>query len=54
MRMAVYKDMKWPDDYWPKTAEPTNDEGWEKSIAQIREDRKAFEKLLKARMMRSW
>jgi uncharacterized damage-inducible protein DinB len=41
-----YKELKWPDEYWPKSAEPANAEAWEKSIEQVREDRKAFEKLL--------
>jgi hypothetical protein len=43
-----YKEMKWPEEYWPKSAEPKNEEAWEHSIAQIREDRKTFEKLLKS------
>jgi uncharacterized damage-inducible protein DinB len=41
-----YKELKWPDEYWPESAEPANAEAWEKSIEQVREDRKAFEKLL--------
>ena len=41
-----YKEQKWPDDYWPKAAEPPSADAWERSIAQMREDRKAFEKLL--------
>jgi uncharacterized damage-inducible protein DinB len=41
-----YRERKWPDEYWPKSAEPTSAEAWEKSIEQVREDRKAFEKLL--------
>jgi DinB superfamily len=43
-----YKEKKWPEEYWPKAAEPPSAEAWEHSIAQIREDRKAFEKLLKS------
>jgi DinB superfamily len=43
-----YKELKWPAEYWPKSAEPKNDAAWEQSIAQIRDDRKAFEKLLKS------
>jgi hypothetical protein len=43
-----YKELKWPEEYWPKSAEPKNEEAWEHSIAQIREDRKTFEKLLKS------
>jgi DinB superfamily len=41
-----YKELKWPEEYWPKSAEPPSAEAWEHSIEQIREDRKAFEKLL--------
>ncbi len=43
-----YKELKWPEEYWPKSAEPPSAEAWEQSIEQIREDRKAFEKLLKS------
>ena len=43
-----YKELKWPEGYWPKSAAPESDAAWEHSIAQIREDRKAFEKLLKS------
>ena len=43
-----YKEKKWPDDYWPKAAEPPSAEAWERSIVQIRADRKGFEKLLKS------
>jgi len=43
-----YKELKWPEGYWPKSAAPESADAWEHSIARIREDRKAFEKLLKA------
>jgi hypothetical protein len=43
-----YKELKWPEEYWPKSAEPPSAEAWEQSIEQIREDRKAFEKLLES------
>jgi DinB superfamily len=43
-----YKELKWPEEYWPKSEEPGSAEAWEHSIARIREDRKAFEKLLKS------
>jgi hypothetical protein len=43
-----YKEKKWPEEYWPKSAEPESEGAWEHSIAQIREDRVAFEKLLEA------
>jgi uncharacterized damage-inducible protein DinB len=43
-----YKPRRWPEDYWPKDPEPPSAEAWEESIQQVREDRKAFEKLLKS------
>jgi uncharacterized damage-inducible protein DinB len=42
-----YKPRKWPDEYWPKNAEPPSRTAWTKCIQQIDEDREAFEKLLK-------
>lgn len=41
-----YKERTWPEAYWPESAEPPSGDAWEHSIAQVREDRKAFEKLL--------
>lgn len=41
-----YKSLRWPEDYWPAHPEPPTVEAWEQSIAQVRGDRKAFEKLL--------
>ena len=44
-----YKPMKWPDDYWPKEPAPPDETAWDKSVAAMRADRAAFEKLLKER-----
>jgi len=41
-----YQPMQWPDDYWPKEAAPSDAKAWEKSLASIKADRKAFDKLL--------
>jgi hypothetical protein len=41
-----YQEMKWPDDYWPKEAEPPSEDAWKKSIDAIYADRKEFLKLL--------
>ncbi len=41
-----YRELKWPDEYWPKDPKPPNAHAWQKSIEQIRADRKAFEKLM--------
>jgi uncharacterized damage-inducible protein DinB len=43
-----YQSQEWPEAYWPKSAEPPSADAWERSIEQIREDRRAFEKLLKS------
>ena len=41
-----YQSMLWPDDYWPREAEPQSTQTWEITIAAIREDRAKFEALL--------
>lgn len=40
-----YRHRKWPDDYWPKSAAPRNAEAWTRSLAAIRRDRRAFQRL---------
>lgn len=37
-----YREMNFPDDYWPKTAAPPNAHAWEKSIASVLADREAM------------
>jgi hypothetical protein len=41
-RNPKYVEMKWPDDYWPKTSEPPGADAWEKSVAAFRRDREAL------------
>ncbi|MBE7158267.1 MAG: DinB family protein [Rhodospirillales bacterium] len=41
-----YHAMQWPDDYWPKSAEPPSPEAWDRCVAAIRADREQFEQLL--------
>ena len=43
-----YKEMKWPDDYWPKSAEPSSDNAWNDSIKHFIADREEFIGLLEA------
>ena len=43
-----YRELKWPSEYWPQEPEPPAPDAWEKSIAQVQFDRKAFEHLLDA------
>lgn len=35
---AKYTQMKWPDDYWPKSPEPPSDAAWDKSLEGYRRD----------------
>ena len=42
-----YEEMKFPDDYWPKSSAPTNDRAWEKSVAAVLADRNAMIKLIR-------
>ena len=44
-RNPRYKELDWPDDYWPSTASPSSASAWEKSLRQFRHDRKALQQL---------
>src|ERR1051325_2692528 len=37
-RNPHYEEMKWPDDYWPKSTEPPSDDAWNTSIAHVHRD----------------
>jgi hypothetical protein len=37
---------KWPEGYWPKTAKPPSAAAWKKSIASIKKDIGAMQKLV--------
>ena len=39
MERADYHQVKWPDDYWPKSPEPPSEAAWDASIAQVIKDR---------------
>ena len=41
-----YHGHKWPDAYWPESAEPPTPEAWDLCIAAIRTDQAKFEALL--------
>ena len=42
-----YKEMEFPDDYWPKSAAPPTAHAWEKSVASVLADREAMIKLIR-------
>ena len=44
-RNPKYKELKWPDDYWPSKAAPPSTSAWNKSLRQFRKDRKALQQL---------
>ena len=42
-----YVEKKFPDDYWPKTAEPPSQGDWDQSVRALKEDLEAFEELIR-------
>jgi len=44
-----YRELNFPDDYWPKSAAPPSDDAWEKSIASMLADREAMIQLVSDR-----
>jgi uncharacterized damage-inducible protein DinB len=45
-RNAAYVEMKWPNDYWPKSAAPSDGISWEESVAAFQRDREALKQLV--------
>jgi len=45
-RHKEHKSPKWPEGYWPKSAEPPNAGAWKKSVDQFESDLKAMQDLL--------
>lgn len=41
-RNPDYKEMKWPEDYWPKTEAPPDPKAWDRSINEYCERLKAM------------
>lgn len=48
-RNPAYKEIKWPDEYWPEESAPANDDQWNKSIQKIIDDRREFITLIEDR-----
>ncbi len=40
-----YTTPNWPADYWPKDPAPPSTDAWNKSVAAVRQDIEAFERL---------
>ena len=41
-----YRELNFPDDYWPKAAAPPSAQAWEKSVASVLSDREAMIQLV--------
>jgi DinB superfamily len=46
-RNADYKELHWPDDYWPPTPAPPSARAWADSIAGYKKDRAEFQAMIK-------
>jgi len=44
-RNPDYRELHWPDDYWPSSASPPKPAAWNESVAQFRRDRAALQAL---------
>jgi hypothetical protein len=44
-RNPAYEEMRWPDDYWPGSPAPPDDDAWDRSVAAYRADREALREL---------
>jgi hypothetical protein len=44
-RRADYKELDWPQDYWPAAKAPSSTAAWDRSVRQFRKDRKALQEL---------
>ena len=45
-RNPNYEQLKWPDDYWPKTPAPPSEAAWDKSVKGLRDDLNALKELV--------
>jgi uncharacterized damage-inducible protein DinB len=46
-----YRELAWPDDYWPRSSEPPSAKAWTESIRRFKQDRKALQELAADRAM---
>jgi len=45
-RNSKYEEMKWPDDYWPKSPGPPSTALWDKGVKSFQDDLDAMKKLV--------
>ena len=46
-RNPDYTALNWPQDYWPASAAPDNENAWDESVGRFRADREALQALAK-------
>lgn len=44
-RASDYRELSWPDDYWPKDSAPPSPNAWDASVRRVREDRATLQGL---------
>lgn len=42
---SQYAELRWPEDYWPRSAAPADSGAWVQSIRQFQQDRSALQEL---------
>ncbi len=40
-----YREISWPDDYWPRSPAPESSQAWDQSVGQVGRDRAVLQKL---------
>jgi len=45
-RTSEHASPRWPEGYWPNTAEPASAEAWNKSVEQVKRDNSAMQDLI--------
>jgi len=45
MERADYHQIKWPDDYWPKSPAPPSEAAWDESVAAVLRDREHIKEI---------
>jgi len=45
-RNPNYRELTWPDEYWPKSEAPPDDAAWDRSVANYRQEAQELAKLI--------
>lgn len=44
-RAVTYRELRWPDEYWPPSASPPTPKSWDESVAAFRSDREELRQI---------